>query len=875
MPVTGLRGRQVLDGDITRSDINTSTAGSALIARIIAGTNISITSTGADSGTGDVTINATGGSSLNGTGFVRMSGTTASYITGTSSQFVKADGSLDSSVYLTSLTDTLATVTSRGASTSTVLTFTGGTDSNSSAVKFAGYNQRGGAGYHGAFEITNTFASATNPNKFFRLDSVGTFQIVNSAYTLNIFNLTDAGALTVPSSFTAASIIRSGGTSSQFLKADGSVDSSTYITGNQSITLSGDATGSGTTAITVTLANSGVTAGTYRSVTVDAKGRVTAGTNPTTLSGYGITDALSNSTTSTQSGYFGDIFLFDDSTPSHYLAITNSANLTAARTLSINVNDADRTISLSGNLTVSAAATVSGTNTGDQTITLTGDVTGSGTGSFATTLANSGVTAGTYTKVTVDAKGRVTSGTTLSAGDIPTLNQNTTGSAGSLSDDSGYIRTRSAGSEANIDTYVDNGVRSISYTGFSKHLLSWNVGGSAGTIQQEFDYGVASRGWRIRNRTDNTTWSSWGWVVMTTANQGHISGTIWHSGNLTNLNQLTNGPGYITGYTETDTLATVTGRGNTTTARIGVTTSSPINFVTAGNAGTWLGGIQDATSGWSISNNGLGLKADDSTYTGIVLATGNGLLYFGRTQAAGVGTMTSWLEVSSGLVANFKGSRPQFNGSNLALVSELPTVNNGTLTLAVSGTGLSGSASFTANQSGNTTFTVTSNATSANTASAIVARDASGNFSAGAITSSALYGTSYSTLTSGAGTGTAVFDTITTSGNRLYRVIISGNPNAAGSGSYLDWIYGKLIIGGGYDGTNVVNYIEFVQESPMPRTLFGSGGGDLTVDVKFVQSNVEYDSIGIGGTYTVRFKISGYNSTNTGASTTINLLQIG
>ncbi len=36
---------------------------------------------------------------------------------------------------------------------------------------------------------------------------------------------------------------------------------------------------------------SGVTAGTYNSVTVDAKGHVTAGSNPTTLSGYGITDA--------------------------------------------------------------------------------------------------------------------------------------------------------------------------------------------------------------------------------------------------------------------------------------------------------------------------------------------------------------------------------------------------------------------------------------------------------------------------------------------------------------------------------------------------------------------------------------------------------
>lgn len=41
---------------------------------------------------------------------------------------------------------------------------------------------------------------------------------------------------------------------------------------------------------------SGVKVGTYKSVTVDTYGHVTAGTNPTTLSGYGITDALSSST---------------------------------------------------------------------------------------------------------------------------------------------------------------------------------------------------------------------------------------------------------------------------------------------------------------------------------------------------------------------------------------------------------------------------------------------------------------------------------------------------------------------------------------------------------------------------------------------------
>jgi hypothetical protein len=57
-----------------------------------------------------------------------------------------------------------------------------------------------------------------------------------------------------------------------------SLDTSSYLTGNQTVTLSGDITGSGSTAITATLANSGVAAGTYSNatVTVDAKGRVTS-----------------------------------------------------------------------------------------------------------------------------------------------------------------------------------------------------------------------------------------------------------------------------------------------------------------------------------------------------------------------------------------------------------------------------------------------------------------------------------------------------------------------------------------------------------------------------------------------------------------------
>lgn len=45
----------------------------------------------------------------------------------------------------------------------------------------------------------------------------------------------------------------------------------------------------------IDLATTGVTASTYKSVTVDAYGRVTGGSNPTTLAGYGITDAYTTS----------------------------------------------------------------------------------------------------------------------------------------------------------------------------------------------------------------------------------------------------------------------------------------------------------------------------------------------------------------------------------------------------------------------------------------------------------------------------------------------------------------------------------------------------------------------------------------------------
>ena len=80
------------------------------------------------------------------------------------------------------------------------------------------------------------------------------------------------------------------------------------------------------------------------------------------------------------------------------------------------------------------------------------------------------------------------------------------------------------------------------------------------------------------------------------------------------------------------------------------------------------------------------------------------------------------------------GNGPQIGTggiANDAVTLGTKTSGNYVATGAVSGVGLSGSAS-----AEGATFTVTSNATDANTASTIVARDASGNFSAGTVTAS-------------------------------------------------------------------------------------------------------------------------------------------
>ena len=215
--------------------------------------------------------------------------------------------------------------------------------------------------------------------------------------------------------------------------ASDSASDTLEIAAGTGVTVSGDATND---KVTIGLGTSGVSASTYKSVTVDTYGRVTAGSNPTTLSGYGITDAkIAN----------GTITLGSNSiTPA-----TNTFAKVKAGSTTVESDSASDTLEIAAGTGV----TVSGDATNDK-VTIG--------------LGTSGVSASTYKSVTVDTYGRVTAGsnpTTLSGYGITdakiangtiTLGSNSITPITSLS---GYVTTSAMNTA--ISNAVTNAVDSV------------------------------------------------------------------------------------------------------------------------------------------------------------------------------------------------------------------------------------------------------------------------------------------------------------------------------------------------------------------------------------------------------------------------------
>ena len=61
MSQTQIRGTQLLNQTVQEQDRDVATVGQAVVAKILQGTNVSLSSTGGNAGTGDVTISVPGG----------------------------------------------------------------------------------------------------------------------------------------------------------------------------------------------------------------------------------------------------------------------------------------------------------------------------------------------------------------------------------------------------------------------------------------------------------------------------------------------------------------------------------------------------------------------------------------------------------------------------------------------------------------------------------------------------------------------------------------------------------------------------------------------------------------------------------------------
>lgn len=162
-----------------------------------------------------------------------------------------------------------------------------------SATKLTTARKIGNASFDGSADITlaqiGASASGHTHNYTSKVTLAGTdYSCVSNAITITKANLQSAIGSTGLGLMTEAERSK---LNSIKVSSGGTIDfSGVTASGALAATIGDDKT------VAITHNVSGVKAGTYKSVTVDTYGHVTAGTNPTTLSGYGITDALSSST---------------------------------------------------------------------------------------------------------------------------------------------------------------------------------------------------------------------------------------------------------------------------------------------------------------------------------------------------------------------------------------------------------------------------------------------------------------------------------------------------------------------------------------------------------------------------------------------------
>lgn len=396
-----------------------------------------------------------------------------------------------------------------------------------------------------------------------------------------------------------------------------------------------------------------------------------------------------------------------DINASHNLTFAPGSDLTANRTLTITTGDADRTLTISGN------ATVSGTNTGDQTITLTGDVTGSGTGSFAATIAANAVsnaklrqsgglsvvgrsanTTGDVADITAANDGEVLrrSGTAIGFGTVATAgiadDAITFAKFQNITDN--RLLGRSAGSSGDMQEITIGSGLSLS----GGTLSATGGGGGYATIQEEGS-----------SLTQRTTFNFVGSAFTAADDAGNSRTNITSDSDLDALaSNSTNGLWARTG-SGTGSARTITG----TTNVITVTNGDGVS----GNPTLTVGSLVVRTDQGNTYSTGAQSFSSATSLTVPVSAgaapTANGTIaYDSTTNVVKAGVNSATVELSTWPLSSYVISKPGASQVVLRFVFDramnIPSQSNGTNAYVKAGTAANAQADFTMSKNGGASF---------------------------------------------------------------------------------------------------------------------------------------------------------------------------
>ena len=419
------------------------------------------------------------------------------------------------------------------------------------------------------------------------------------------------------------------------------------------------------------------------------------------------------------------------------------------------VNNATITIAAGTNLTTGGNFT---TNQGsNETITINMATGGVGAGSYGSTSNSTKIDT-----ITVDAYGRVTAVATGATGQVNAVN---TGNSSTLSSSGTTTKTLTpvtasvSGSSAALATgaQIQTAINSA-VTGVLKYQGTWNASSNSPTLTSGsgtpgYYYIVSTAG--STNLDGITDWAVGDWAVFSDQ-----ATDAWQKIDNTQV-------GNVTG-SGSNTRIPIWNSSSNLTSDSGLTFNTSSNALAVSGAVTWSGGSStESNSAYdnmitALSDSGSSTitltltQQDGGTLTtsfsnpqGTVTSVGTGTGLDGSFTTSGTITLDlseltdmtaamlgtdEFIVLDAGAerrkAANEIGLSIFNNDAGFITSSSVPSVGNGQINGATSGSGLSGSMSATANQSGNSTFTVTSNATETATANTIAYRTGSADIRA-------------------------------------------------------------------------------------------------------------------------------------------------